>query len=252
VSVFILAYGIVWIFLAAIVRGYSGFGFSLLTVTALSVVLPPAKIVPSIFILEIAASIHLLPGIWKEIHWRSIGPLLTGCLLGTPVGVWLLAHVPPPPMLVALGMFVLISTLLLWRGFALKAMPGRAASVATGAVSGLFNGAFSSGGPPVILFYFASPAGVIVGRASIIAYFVGTDMIAVPLLAHAGLITFEPIVRALLFLPALIAGVWVGARSFRGADPAVFRKWVLAILILLSVVTATKGLYSLYMPDSLP
>ena len=151
-------------------------------------------------------------------------------------------------MLVALGLFVLISTLLLWRGFALKAMPGRAASVATGAVSGLFNGAFSTGGPPVILFYFASPAGVIVGRASIIAYFLGTDMIAIPLLAHEGLITSATILRALMFLPALIAGVWVGARSFKGADPAVFRKCVLAILGLLSVVTATKGLYSLYTP----
>jgi uncharacterized protein len=155
-------------------------------------------------------------------------------------------------MLIALGMFVLMSTLLLWRGFALKAMPGHAASVATGAVSDLFNGAFSTGGPPVILFYFASPAGVIVGRASIIAYFVGTDMIAVPLLAREGLITFEIIFRALMFLPALIAGVWVGARSFKGADPAVFRKWVLAILVLLSVMTASKGLYSLYTPGSFP
>ena len=247
-SAFVIAYGVVCIFLAAVVRGYSGFGFSLLTVTALSVVLPPAQIVPSIFMLEIAASVHLLPGIWKDIHWRSIGPLLTGCCLGTPLGVWLLAHVPAPPMLVALGLFVLISTLLLWRGFALKAMPGHAASVTTGAVSGLFNGAFSTGGPPVILFYFASPAGVIVGRASIIAYFLGTDMIAIPLLAHQGLITSATILRALMFLPALIAGVWVGARSFKGADPAVFRKYVLAILGLLSVVTATKGLYSLYAP----
>ena len=50
------------------------------------------------------------------------------------------------------------------------------------------------------------------GRASIIAYFVGTDMIAVPLLVREGLITFEIIFRALMFLPALIAGVWVGAR----------------------------------------
>ena len=241
-SAFTIAYGVGCVFLAAVVRGYSGFGFSLLTVTALSVVLAPAQIVPAIFILEIAASIHLLPGIWRDIHWRSIGPLLAGCLLGTPFGVWLLAHAPAPPMLVALGMFVLISTLLLWRGFALKAMPGRAASVATGAVSGLFNGAFSTGGPPVILFYFASPAGAIVGRASIIAYFVGTDMIAVPLLAHEGLITSETIFRALTFLPALVAG----ARSFRGADPAVFRKWVLAILALLSVLTAIKGLYALH------
>lgn len=241
----ILAFSVTSVFLAAIVRGYSGFGFSLLTVTALSLVLPPAEIVPSLFMLEVAASIHLLPGIWKDIHWRSIGPLLSGCLVGTPFGVWFLAHVPAAPMQVALGIFVLISAILLWHGFALKTMPGLGASVATGSVSGLFNGAFSTGGPPVILFYFASPAGVIAGRASIITYFLGTDMIALPLLAREGLLTTDTVLRALIFLPALVAGIWVGARSFKGADPAVFRKWVLALLGLLAVISSAKGLYAL-------
>ena len=44
------------IFLAAIVRGFSGFGFSLLSITAIALILPVAQIVPSIFLLEIAAS----------------------------------------------------------------------------------------------------------------------------------------------------------------------------------------------------
>ena len=244
-SILPFVYSVVCIFLAAIVRGYSGFGFSLLAVTALSLASPPSQIVPSLFMLEIAASLHLLPGIWKDIHWRSIGPLLIGCLIGTPFGVWLLANVEEAPMLVTLGLFVLASTVLLWRGFALKTMPGLTASVVTGATSGLFNGAFSTGGPPVILFYFASPAGVIAGRASLIAYFLGTDMIALPLLAREGLVTRDAAFRALIFLPALLAGIWFGARSFKGADPAVFRKYVLILLGVLAVLICAKGAYAL-------
>jgi uncharacterized membrane protein YfcA len=242
---FIIAYAVACIFLAAVVRGYSGFGFSLLSVTSLSLALPPAEILPSIFMLEIVASVHLLPSIWKDIHWRSIGLLLAGCLVGTPFGVWLLANVPTPAMLVALGAAVLVSTVLLWRGYALKTMPGKAATAATGAVSGLLNGAMSIAGPPVIVFYFASPAGMVAGRASLIAYFLGTDIIALPLLAREGLVTWEAFVRALIFLPALLAGVWLGARSFQGADPKVFRKWVLAILAVLAVLTAGKGIAGL-------
>lgn len=79
------------VFGAAIVRGYSGFGFSLLAITPLALVLPPAETIPPIFMMEVAASISLLPSIWKDIHWRSLAPLSLGCLLGTPVGVWLLA-----------------------------------------------------------------------------------------------------------------------------------------------------------------
>ncbi|MGD9915877.1 MAG: sulfite exporter TauE/SafE family protein, partial [Rhizobiaceae bacterium] len=47
------------IFIAAIVRGFSGFGYSLLSITAISLILPVQDIVPSIFLLEVAASLNL-------------------------------------------------------------------------------------------------------------------------------------------------------------------------------------------------
>ena len=68
----------VLVFLAAIVRGYSGFGFSLLAITSLSLIFPPAQVIPAIFMLEIAASLHMLPAIWRDVHWRSLSILLMG------------------------------------------------------------------------------------------------------------------------------------------------------------------------------
>ena len=246
----IIAYSIACVFGAAIVRGYSGFGFSLLAITALSLALPPAEIVPSIFMLEIAASLHLLPSIWRDIHWRSIGLLLLGCVVATPIGVQLLAHLPAAPMRIALSAFVIVVVAFLWRGFALKTMPGPAATVATGAASGLFNGAFGIGGPPVILFFFSSPAGIAVGRASVIAYFLGTDSIGLAFQAQADLTTHATLLRFLIFLPPLLAGVWLGARSFKHANPESFRRWVLRILVLLAALTAVQG--AIQMLDLLP
>src|SRR5690349_19865650 len=202
-SVLVLGLGSLFVFLAAIVRGYSGFGFSLLVITSLSLLMAPSTFIPSIFMLEIAASIHMLPGIWRDIHWRSLAPLIIGCVIGTPLGVWLLANVPAPPMQVALAVFVLTATLLLWKGFALKTMPGTLASGVVGTASGLFNGAFGIGGPPVILFYFASPAGHVAGRASLIAYFMMTDLTGLAFLAREDLITWNSLYLALLFLPTL-------------------------------------------------
>ena len=235
------AYSIACVFGAAIVRGYSGFGFSLLAITALALALPPAEIVPSIFMLEIAASLHLLPGIWRDIHWRAIGLLLLGCVVATPIGVQLLAHLPAAPMRIALSAFVIVVVGFLWRGFALKTMPSPVATLATGAASGLFNGAFGIGGPPVILFFFSSPAGVAVGRASVIAYFLGTDSIGLAFQAQADLTTWATLWRFLTFLPPLLIGVWVGARTFKHADPESFRRWVLRILVMLAALTAVQG-----------
>lgn len=236
-------YGTVCVLLAAIVRGYSGFGFSMLAVISLSLLLPPAEIVPTILMLEVAASLHLLPKIWKEVHWRSVGWLLVGCVLATPVGTWLLASMPAPPMQFALSACVLAAAILLLQGYALKTTPGSAATFGTGMMSGLLNGSFGIGGPPVILFYFSTPAAVTVSRASIIAYFFGTDVVGLGFLGLEGLVTWESLMRFALFLPALVIGVAVGHRSFKGADPTAFRRWVLRFLMVLAVLSALRALY---------
>ncbi len=237
----LLALSCIIIFLAAIVRGFSGFGFSLLTITALSLFYPPAEIIPSIFMLELAASANLLPSIWKDIHWKSLGPLTFGCLIATPIGVWALANFPAAPMQIALSIFVLVATFLMWRGYALKTMPGTFASTLAGAASGLSNGAFGIGGPPVILFYFASPAGNLAGRASLVAFFLATDVIGLANQSVHELITWATVVQAAVYLPALLAGVWIGARSFKGTDPETFRKYVLGILAVLAVIIFVKA-----------
>jgi uncharacterized protein len=244
-DVILLTYACACIFVAAIVRGFSGFGFSLVAISALSLVYTPAEIVPSIFMLELAASLNLLPSIWKDIHWTSLGPLILGCIIATPLGVWLLAHVAAAPMQLALAIFVLIATALLWSGFALKSIPGKTGATLAGAVSGLGNGAFGIGGPPVILFYFSSPAGALAGRASLTAYFLMTDIIGLANLSAHGLVTQNAALRALLYLPALLAGVWIGARSFKGTNPETFRKAVLVLLSVLAVVIGTKAAINL-------
>jgi uncharacterized protein len=237
-----LFYAVVCIFGAAVVRGYSGFGFSLLAVTSLSLLLPPTEIVPSIFIMEVAASLHLLPSVWRDIHWRALLWLVIGSLVGTPFGVYALAHVPAAPMTLALAVFVTIAAILLTRGYALKSLPGAPVTFTTGMASGLFNGSFGIGGPPVILFFFSSPAGVATGRASMIAFFLITDVTGLAWQGWTGLLNATALWHALLFLPALIGGIWLGNRGFVNADPVDFRRWVLRLLILLAVLSGGRAL----------
>ncbi len=241
-----LVYAVTCIFGAAVVRGYSGFGFALLAVTSLSLLLPPTQIVPSIFIMDVAASLHLLPGVWRDIHWRALLWLAAGCLVGTPLGVYALAHVPAAPMTLALAVFVLITATLLARGYALKSLPGPAATFATGTASGLLNGSFGICGPPVILFFFSSPAGAAAGRASMIAFFLMTDLTGLAWQGESGLLSVATRWHALIFLPPLTAGIWLGNRGFRRADPVDFRRWVVRLLMLLAVLAGAKALMQIF------
>ena len=242
----VLALSSAAIFLAAIVRGFSGFGFSLLSITAISLILPVAQIVPSIFLLEIAASINLIPGIWREIHWRSLRWLMVGYVIGLPFGTYALIHAPEAPTQIVLGIFVIGTAILMLRGFRLEKTPSTATSTATGVASGVLNGAFGIGGPPVVLFYLSAPGAAAIGRASIIFFFLFTDLLGVGYFAtQDGIVTAQSFVQAALWLPALLIGVWIGAHGFKHMNQDAFRRWVLVILIALAALGIGKAALAL-------
>ncbi len=228
---------------AAIVRGYSGFGFSMLAVLGLTLALPPAEAIPIVLTLEVAASLHMLPGVWRQIDWRSLWPLVVGALVATPFGVHLLATLPETPIRLAIATLVVTATILLWRGFALQRMPGIGATLATGSAVGLLNGGLGIGGPPVILFYLSSPAGTAAVRASLVAYFLATDTYALALGAAEGLVTTRTFLAALALLPVLLLGIAIGSRGFIRTDPATFRKAVLVLLLILSAAGVARALF---------
>ena len=241
----VLALSSAAVFLAAIVRGFSGFGFSLLSITAIALILPVKQIVPSIFLLEIAASINLIPGIWREIHWRSLTWLMVGYVIGLPAGAYVLIYAPEAPAQLVLGIFVIGMAVLMLRGFRLARTPGAPASTATGVASGVLNGAFGIGGPPVVLFYFSTPGAAAIGRASIIFFFLFTDLLGVGYFATQGIVTTQSFVQAALWLPALLIGVWIGAHGFRRMNEQVFRRWVLVILMALALLGIGKAALTL-------
>jgi len=227
---------------AAIIRGYSGFGFSMLAVSSLSLVLPPATAIPIVFVLEVAASAHMLPSVWRQVDWRSLAPLLAGTLIATPFGVHLLASLSETPIRLAIAVLVATTTILLWRGFALKEMPGTGATFATGTAVGLLNGSLGIGGPPVVLFYLSSPAGTAAARASLVAFFLATDTYALALGATQGLVSAGTFLAALVLLPVLLLGIALGSRGYIRTEPATFRKAVLVLLLLLSIAGAIRAL----------
>ncbi|HVM80287.1 MAG TPA: sulfite exporter TauE/SafE family protein [Stellaceae bacterium] len=237
----VAAYSLACVFGAAVVRGYSGFGFSLLAITSLSLVLPLSAIIPPVFMMEVAASLSLMPSIWKDVHWKALGLLWLGCALGTPLGVRFLATVPAAPMKIALAIVVLAAAALLGSGYLRKSMPSAGETLATGGVAGLLNGAFGIVAPPVVVFFFGSPAGAAISRASLVAFFVGTDSMGLGFLAREGLVTREGFYLFLMLVPMLLAGQWLGARSFKKSDPTEFRRWALRILSVLALLTGLQG-----------
>ena len=227
----------------AYLKGYTGFGASMLWMISLSLVLPPLQVVPMVLMFEVVTSIVLLPEIWKEVRWRSIGLLLLGTWAATPIGIHALSTLPATPIRMALAVVVFVAAILILRGFALTKEPGRPATVGVGLMAGVLNGSMGIVGPPVILFYFSSPIGVVAGRASIITYFIGTDSVGTAMFAAQGLIDTSVYWRTVAFLPILVAGVVVGNRGFIRTDPETFKKIALFVLMALSFLLFARAVW---------
>ncbi len=237
-----LAICLIFVFLGGYLKGFTGFGASMFWMTSLSLVLPPLQLVPMVMMFEVASSIYLLPGIWKKIDWRSIGLLLAGTWIATPVGIYALITLPTAPVRIALALVVLLAAIMILRGFSLEKVPGKKATVGVGMAAGVLNGSMGIVGPPVVLFYFSSPVGMTVGRASVIAYFIGTDSVGALMFASQGLIDPAIYWRTALFLPLLFLGSSLGAAGFLKTDPEKFRKLSLYVLLVLSLILMVRAL----------
>ena len=71
-----LLYAVLVVFVAAFIRGYSGFGFSAVLMVGLILQLPAAEIVPLSITLEVIASAGQARGIYRDINWRPLAALL--------------------------------------------------------------------------------------------------------------------------------------------------------------------------------
>lgn len=136
----------VTVLLGALVRGYTGFGASMFWVANLSLIYPPANIVPTVLALEVLASVALLPSVAREVHWKSMRWDLASTVATMPFGIALLAALPERQMRVVVAVAILAATVAVASGVSMRRQPGPVATLSAGAVSGLVNGSTGMGG----------------------------------------------------------------------------------------------------------
>ena len=224
------------VLIAGVVRGFAGFGMSAIIVLALSMIMAPSRVVPVAMLLEIAASLRMLPSSWRDVDGRLSAWLLAGSAIGMPIGAWLLLTLPVPVMRLALSIFVLGICLVLWWGFRLKRHPSAPWGLAVGVFSGTAHGAASFGGQPNALFLLSAPIPAAAVRATLVFIGLVTAVYGSAVFRLNGLLTVEILWRAALFLLPMTLGIALGQRSFSTSRPETYRH--VAILLLTGLAIA--------------
>lgn len=221
---------------AGIVRGYSGFGFSAIVIAGASLVIPPATVVPALFMLEIAASVHMLPSVRRDIDYPNFWPMLAGCAVGLPLGQYLLVHLEPDMIRLYLALGVLISAVLIWRGISFRIGMNPALAALTGFLTGFGSGLASIGGLFAMVIFLGTrypPAEV---RAVFVAIFFAMYVYGVGLSVFNGLISMTTVFIALILFIPMILGIILGQRQYLSSTPEAFRRFALLLLMALASV----------------
>lgn len=230
-------WGALWmgaaILVAAFVRGYSGFGYSAMVISASSLVTNPLNFVAVVVIAELAMTAQAWRGVGPEVDWKRVRWLLAGAVIGLPLGLWALTAISEDAARAAISAYVLAMCLILLAGWRLRSEVGAAGTVATGVMSGLAN-APGMGGLPVAAFFAAQPMAASTFRATLVAYFPILDVYSAPLYFWHGLVGWDTLWASLLVLPLTFLGNWLGGRHFFNTDPQDFRRFAILLLAALA------------------
>ncbi|WP_029014815.1 sulfite exporter TauE/SafE family protein [Niveispirillum irakense] len=225
---------------AGIIRGLTGFGAALIIVPCLSLFLSPAEAVPTSVAAIATTNLPLLRGAVKEGDRRMVLLFLAGCLPTIPLGVYLLASLPPDLVRRAIGICVIIAALLLLNRRFRLTRPGWGLKMAAGGIGGFLNGAVGMGGPPVILTVLAMPLSPLTARATLILYFTGLNLLSIASLWWQGLFSPHTLIWSLLMIPPLVGAARLGELWFRRNGGSQFRPIAIGLLVITGIVALLR------------
>jgi uncharacterized membrane protein YfcA len=232
-----------WAAIAAIVaaaglaQGLSGFGFSLVSIPLLALVVPVKAAIVGGAVLGLVQSGLVVARDHRHVEWRSAAVLVAAALVGMPIGLLVITRVPEEPLQVVIAVTVLVFTGLLWRRVRLPtgSLP---AEVGVGVTSGMLSTSTGMSGPPLVIALQARGVAPSAFRATLAVVFVSGSALSFLLFWWRGLVTTDAVRVAAAGLPGLLVGILIGEVAFRRVDQERFR----TIVLILLVASAALGL----------
>lgn len=231
------------VYAAATVQSTTSFGFALLAVPLMSLVVPTEEAVVLSVSLGLLTSTSQAVGERAHRERAPARRMLVGLAIGAPFGVALLSIATGRQLKFVLAAVIVSFLVLTLRGFELR-RSSRAGEVAAGAVSGVLNTSLSTNGPPIVMALHARGLPPATFRGTVAAVLSGGNVIGVGLFAVTGHYEGHVLALVLVAVPVLVAGYLTGARLRRRFDPTAFRRlvlWLLGVTAATTLVSAVLG-----------
>lgn len=239
----ILLFGLV-VFVSHVLEGITGFGSTALSLPFVAVMLGIGVAKPVLMLYTMPLCIFILCKTWRCIQWRHFARMMGMLALGLPLGILLYDWLPQKPLLGLLAAFMVVVSVrgLLLAFGVLKQKRAMRDGVALAMVflGGIIHGAFSSGGPLVILYSAEKIPDKTQFRATMCAIWLTLNIVLLAQIGFAGQLSSEVWRMGLWGAPFLVAGTLLGDWLHSKVKAELFTKLTYAILLVSGVFMAVN------------
>ncbi|MBU8537797.1 sulfite exporter TauE/SafE family protein [Falsiroseomonas tokyonensis] len=234
-------------FIAAFASGLAGFAFNLIAAGILFHWLPPQQTAPVLVLGSLLIQLGTLGAIWPSLRWQVLRPYILGGVLGTPLGVLVLARVDAAAIVMGVGLL-----LVAYAGWALLGIArrrpvsavraGAGADAAVGFASGILGGVGGFSGALPAMWGDLKGLRKDEARAIFQPFIVAMQIAAAIALLAGGFFGRESARMLLVALPALALGAWLGVLAYRRIPAEGFRLVLLGLLLVSGLSLLVRGL----------
>ncbi len=173
----------------------------------------------------------------KHIEWKNIPAPLIASMITSALSVKFMSGQTDQTLKLLLG-FALILLSIYFFLFAGKIhfRPSLFKGALAGALSGIMNGLFAMGGPPMVIYFMVSSKDMNGYLATIQMFFALSNIYTTIIKAAAGFVTGEVLVFYVIAILAAFIGVWMGNKVFRRCKPDLLKKGVYGFMAISGVI----------------
>ncbi|HWQ22402.1 MAG TPA: sulfite exporter TauE/SafE family protein [Clostridia bacterium] len=222
------------------IQGITGFGCAVLAMPFCILLTGIDTARPVLTVLALVLDVYLLAVSWKHVNWRQYLRILAFVLPGLPVGMVAYNILPETTLMHILAVFMVVVGI---QGLVTQFRPNRGAPRPWPAwlldsllfIGGAMQGAFTSGGPPVIIYATQKLKDKASFRATLVAIWTTLNVFIITDIVVRHKLDGVPGKLVLTSLPFLALGALLGDIAHRHISGERFTRLIYAVLLISAV-----------------
>jgi len=230
-----LVYFAVIITLACFVQAVTGFGLPMIATPVLVALFGIRATVPLMAIIILELQLFMILRYHMALNIRTVWRISAAAIVGIPIGILFLSRIPEAITITLLGLILIFYVLYSLFNLPVPALNRPRWAYFVGFLSGVGGGAYNMAAPPIIIYADTQRWGPELFKANLQGCFLIITVMAILTHSLSGNVTGDILQKSLIALPFVLVGALAGFYLDRFINPAVFRKIVLALLLILGI-----------------